>query len=52
MMIILILILVLALLGGGGWGYSRYGAVGASPIGLLVVILLVMWFTGNLGVRG
>jgi hypothetical protein len=45
--IILIVLLVLAL-GGGAWGHSRYGAAGWSPVGLLLVILLVLWLTGNL----
>jgi len=47
LMIILVVLLVLAL-GGGGWGYSRYGAVGWSPAGLLVLLLVVLWLTGNL----
>lgn len=46
-MIIFIVLLVLAL-GGGGWGYSRYGAVGWSPAGLIVLVLLIMLLTGNL----
>jgi hypothetical protein len=45
--LILIVLLVLAL-AGGGWGHSRYGAVGWSPAGLLVLVLLVLFFTGNL----
>ena len=47
LMIILIVLLVLAL-GGGGFGHSRYGAVGWSPAGLILLVLLIMWFTGNL----
>jgi hypothetical protein len=34
---------------GGGWGYSRYGYVGFSPLALILIILLVLWLTGNLG---
>ena len=45
--IILIVVLVLAL-GGGGWGHSRYGARGWSPAGIIVVVILLMWLTGNL----
>lgn len=45
--ILLIVLLVLAL-GGGGWAHSRYGAVGWSPAGLVVAILLVMWLMGGL----
>ncbi len=47
LLIILVLFLVLAL-GGGGWGHSRYGAVGWSPAGLIILALVVLWLTGNL----
>ena len=47
LMIILIVLLVLAL-GGGGWGYSRWGAAGMGPFGLILLVLAVLWFTGNL----
>jgi len=47
LMIILIVLLVLAL-GGGGVGYSRYGAAGMSPALLIILVLAVMYFTGNL----
>jgi len=47
MFLILIVLLVLAL-GGGAWGHSRYGYAGWSPLGILVAVLLVLWFTGNL----
>lgn len=47
LMIILIVLLVLAL-GGGGLGHSRYGYAGWSPAGLILLVLLVLWFTGNL----
>ncbi len=45
--IFLIVLLVLAL-GGGGWGHRRFGYASWSPLGIIVVVLLVMWFTGNL----
>ncbi len=45
--IILIVLLVLAL-GGGGWGYSRWGLAGMSPGGLILLVLLILWLTGNL----
>ena len=38
-------------LGGGGYGYSRYGPVSLGPIGLILVVLLLLYFTGNLPVR-
>jgi hypothetical protein len=47
MLIILVVLLFLAL-AGGGWGHSRYGYVGWSPAGLIVLVLVVMWVTGNL----
>ena len=47
LMIILIVILVLAI-GGGGLGFSRYGAAGLGPAGLILLVLAVLYFTGNL----
>lgn len=47
LMIILIVLLVLAI-GGGGWGYSRYGAMGWSPVAIILILGLVLYFTGNL----
>ncbi len=48
-MLLIVLVVLLALaLGGGGWGYSRYGYVGFSPAGILVVVLLIFLFTGAL----
>lgn len=46
MFTILMIVLLLALV-GGGFGHSRYGYASWSPAGILVVILLVMLFTGN-----
>jgi len=45
---ILVILLLVARLGGGygstrGWGYY-----GWSPLGLLVLIILILAFTGNL----
>ncbi|HEY0138029.1 MAG TPA: hypothetical protein VGB85_28280 [Nannocystis sp.] len=45
--IILIVLLVLAL-GGGGVGHSRYGFAGWSPAFLILLVLLVLWYTGHL----
>lgn len=47
LMIILVVLLVMAL-GGGGWGHSRYGYVGWSPAGLIVLVFVVLWFSGYL----
>ena len=47
MFIILLVVFVLAL-GGGSWGHSRYGYAGWSPAGLILLVLVVMYFTGHL----
>jgi hypothetical protein len=48
MLTILLIVLLVLALGGGGFGHSRFGAVGWSPAGLILLVLLVMWLTGNL----
>lgn len=48
MLLIILVVLVVLALAGGGWGHSRYGAAGWSPAGLLILVLLVLYFTGNL----
>jgi hypothetical protein len=47
LMIVLVVLLVLTL-GGGGYGHSRYGAVSWSPLGIVALVLVLMYFTGNL----
>ena len=47
LMTVLIVILILSLL-GGGLGHSRVGFVGWSPAGLILVVLLILFFTGRL----
>lgn len=47
---ILIVLLILTLL-GGTWGYSRWGFVGMSPAGVVLLVLLIMWLTGHIAVR-
>lgn len=47
MLIILIILLVLAL-GGGFWGRGRFGYAGWSPLGIIVVLLIILYLTGNL----
>ncbi len=46
MLTLLIILLLLAVV-GGGLGHSRFGYAGWSPAGLLIVILLVLFFTGH-----
>ncbi len=43
---ILIVLLILSVL-GGGWGYSRYGYAAGSPLGVVVVLFLLLYFTGH-----
>jgi len=47
LLIILVVLFVLAV-GGGGWGYSRYGYASISPLGILLVVVALLYFTGNL----
>jgi hypothetical protein len=46
MLTILVILLVLALV-GGGFGHSRFGYAGWSPAGVILLILLVLFFTGT-----
>ncbi len=46
MLTILFVLLVLALV-GGGVGHSRFGYAGWSPAGIVILVLLVLYFTGN-----
>jgi len=54
MSILLIVILVLLLGGGGGYYYGR-GAGWGTPhyggglLGLILILVLILWLTGNLG---
>lgn len=49
MLVIIIFLLVFLLaLGGGGWGFSRYGWVGMSPAGLVLLLLAILFLTGQL----
>lgn len=44
---ILVVLLFLSL-GGGSFGYGRFGAAGMSPAGVVLVVLAVLWLSGNL----
>jgi hypothetical protein len=46
MLTILFILLVLALV-GGGLGHSRFGYVGWSPAGVILLVVLVLLLTGN-----
>jgi len=45
LLMIMAVLLVLAI-AGAGWGHSRYGYVGWSPAGLILVVFVVLWVTG------
>jgi len=54
MLILLIIVIVLLFGGGGGYYYGRgagWGAphYGGGLLGLVLIILLILWLTGNLG---
>jgi hypothetical protein len=48
LLIVLLVVLVLAFSGGGFWGHGQYGTAAWSPLGLLALVLVVLWLTGNL----
>ena len=48
MLFIFFVVLLVVALGGGGWGHSRYGYAGWSPAGLILLVMLGLWVTGNL----
>ncbi len=47
----LIIILLVAAAVFGSWGHRNptIGYVGWSPLGIVLVIFLILWLTGNLG---
>jgi hypothetical protein len=45
---ILVVVLLLSLI-GGGVGHSKFGYAGWSPAGVILLVLLVLLFTGRLG---
>jgi uncharacterized membrane protein YccC len=53
-MLLIIVLLVLLLGGGGGYyGYRRYGGTGLGGVlGLVLIILLALWFFGGLRTHG
>lgn len=49
MSLLLIIVLVLLLFGGGFWGYRSYGpAYGGGWVGIILIILVILYLTGNL----
>jgi uncharacterized membrane protein len=47
----LVLVILLISVLGGGVGYSRFGYRGFSPAGIVLLVLAVLYFTGNLRLR-
>jgi uncharacterized membrane protein YkvI len=50
MLFMILVVLLVVSLAGGGWGHSRYGYAGWSPAGILILLFVVLWFSGNLHV--
>ena len=49
MLLTLLIVLLLISLFSGGYGHSRgWGYYGWSPLGLLILIILILALTGNL----
>jgi hypothetical protein len=47
---ILVIVVVVILLGGGYWGHAQWGNQGLGGVlGLVLIIVLILWLTGNLG---
>ena len=44
---ILVVVLLLSLI-GGGVGHSKFGYAGWSPAAIIILVLLVLFFTGRL----
>lgn len=51
MLMLFIVLLIVIALGSGGWGYSRYGMPGLTPAAIVLLLLLVLYLTGNLHLR-
>ena len=52
MLITILLVVLLISLVGGGMGHSRYGYAGWSPAGLILLVVVVLFLTGNLHLYG
>jgi hypothetical protein len=48
MLLTILVVLLLVSLVGGGLGHARFGYAGWSPAGVLLAILLILFFTGRL----
>lgn len=52
MLLILLIVLLVLAFGGGAFGNSRWGYVGWSPAAIILIIVLLLYFTGHLHFRG
>jgi hypothetical protein len=52
MLFTILIVLLLVSLIGGSVGYRRYGYMGWSPAGVVLVILAVMYFSGHVRFSG
>lgn len=50
MLLILVIVLVVLALGGGFYAGPNYGLAGWSPLGIVLLILVILLLTGNLHV--
>ena len=48
MLLTILLVLLAFAVFGGTYGYSRYGYWGWSPAGVILLVLVVLWFTGHM----
>jgi hypothetical protein len=48
MLFIFLLILLVLALAGGGWGYGRYGYGALSPLGAVIIAIVLLWAFGIL----
>ena len=48
LLLILLLVVLAVSVCGGVWGHSRWGYASWSPLGVLLLILVVLYLTGNL----
>lgn len=51
LLLLILLIALVALSVGGGFGYSRFGYLGFSPAGLLLITMVILYFTGYIRFR-
>lgn len=48
MLLTILLILLIIALAGGAYGWSSAGLLGFSPFGLVVLVVVILWLSGNL----